>query len=48
MMKAIQFVLDRNYDNARKQFQKVLTISSYLKTKGYNINPALAKTVKEG
>lgn len=49
MMKAIQFVLDRNYGKAREQFQKVLAISSYLeKNKRYKINPALGKTVKEG
>ncbi len=49
MMKAIQFVLDRNYSEAREHFQRVLIISDYLeKTKSYEINPALAKTVKEG
>ncbi len=49
MMKAIQFVLDRNYVKAREQFERVLTIADFLeKNKGYQINPALAKTVNEG
>ena len=48
-MKAIQFILDRNYSKAREHFQRVLVISDFLeKTKDYEINPALAKTVKEG
>ena len=49
MMKAIQFVLDRNYAEARKQFERVLRVSEYLeKEKGYAINPKVSETVKEG
>ena len=49
MMKAIQFVLDRNYEAARSQFQRVLEIAQYLeREKGYPINPQLTGTVREG
>ncbi|MFQ5483562.1 MAG: hypothetical protein ACE5ER_12490, partial [Nitrospinaceae bacterium] len=49
MMKAIQFVLDRDYALARTEFQRVLTIIRRLRSaKGFQINPKLTDTVTEG
>ncbi len=47
LMKAVQFVLDDDYEKARREFEKVLEIVEFLKTeKRLNINPQLIRTVE--
>ncbi len=48
MMKALQFVLDQNYEKARGEFKKVLTISDHLRGRGFQINPQLVQSVQAG
>ncbi|MBT7936840.1 MAG: hypothetical protein HN722_11650 [Nitrospina sp.] len=48
MMKAIQFVLDKNYEKAGHEFKKVLEISDHLQNRGFQINPQLVQSVEAG
>lgn len=48
MMKALQYVLDKNYTEAGAEFRKVLEISEYLKKRGFEINPQLISSVEAG
>jgi hypothetical protein len=48
MMKALQYTLDKDYTNARIEFEKVLKISQHLKRRGFEINPQLISSVEEG
>ena len=48
MMKAIQFVLDKNYEKAGHEFKKVLEISDHLQSRGFQINPQLVQSVEAG
>lgn len=49
MMKAIQFVMDRDYAQALEQFQKNLKICDYLiRVKKFQLNPKYVDTVKAG
>jgi len=48
MMKALQYVLDKNYTAAGIEFKKVLEISEHLKTRGLAINPQLISSVEAG
>ena len=49
LMKAIQNALDNNYTSAREEFEKVITISTYLRDKKkYKINPKLIRTAEMG
>lgn len=48
MMKALQYILDKNYDKARVEFEKVLEISRHLKKRGLDINPQLISSVAAG
>jgi hypothetical protein len=48
MMKALQYVLDKDYTNAGIEFEKVLVISQHLKNRGFEINPQLISSVEAG
>ncbi|MBT5469402.1 MAG: hypothetical protein HOK41_02250, partial [Nitrospina sp.] len=48
MMKALQYVLDKNYTEAGIEFKKVLEISEHLKSRGLAINPQLISSVEAG
>ena len=49
MLKAIQFILDGDYINAREQFEKILRILNFLiTTKQYKVNPEQEKTIRAG
>jgi len=48
MMKALQFVLDKDYEKAGKEFKKVLEISDHLQNRGFQINPQLVQSVEAG
>ncbi len=48
MMKALQYVLDKDYVNARIEFKKVLQIIDHLQSRGFKINPQLTQSVKAG
>lgn len=48
MMKALQYVLDKNYTDAGIEFKKVLEISEHLKKRGFAINPQLIRSVEAG
>jgi tetratricopeptide (TPR) repeat protein len=48
MMKALQFVLDKDYEKAGKEFKKVLAISDHLQNRGFRINPQLIQSVEAG
>jgi len=48
MMKALQYVLDKDYTKAGIEFEKVLTISQHLKKRGFEINPQLISSVEAG
>ncbi len=48
MMKALQYVLDKNYSDAGVEFKKVLEISEHLKKRGLAINPQLISSVEAG
>ncbi|MZG52932.1 MAG: hypothetical protein F3744_02625 [Nitrospinae bacterium] len=48
MMKALQYVLDKNYTQAETEFKKVLEISEHLKKRGFAINPQLTSSVEAG
>lgn len=48
MMKALQYVLDKDYEKARVEFNKVLEISEHLKGRGFQINPQLTQSVEAG
>lgn len=48
MMKAIQFVLDKDYTQAGIEFKKVLAISDHLQNRGFKINPQLIQSVEAG
>ncbi len=48
LMKAIQFVLDKNYSEARGEFVKVQKISEYLIGRGLKINSQLIDSVQAG
>jgi hypothetical protein len=48
MMKAVQYVLDKDYTNAGIEFEKVITISQHLKKRGFEINPQLISSVEAG
>lgn len=47
-MKALQYVLDKNYTQAETEFKKVLEISEHLKKRGFAINPQLTSSVEAG
>lgn len=47
LMKAVQLVLDGDFQNARHEFSRVLEVTAYLKNeKGFKINPQLSETVE--
>ena len=48
MMKALQFVLDKDYEKAGIEFKKVLEISDHLQNRGFKINPQLVQSVEAG
>jgi len=48
MMKALQFVLDKDYEKAGSEFKKVLAISDHLQNRGFKINPQLIQSVEAG
>ena len=48
LMKAIQFVIDKNYAKARREFLKVKNIIIYLVDRGLKINPQLTDSVQAG
>lgn len=48
LMKAIQFVLDKDYKKAREEFVKVKKISKYLIGRGFKINTQLTDSVQAG
>ena len=48
MMKALQFVLDKDYEKARNEFKKVLEICDHLQNRGFQINPQLVQSVEAG
>jgi hypothetical protein len=48
IMKALQYVLDKDYANAGIEFEKVYTISQHLKKRGFEINPQLISSVEAG
>ncbi|MFQ5715780.1 MAG: hypothetical protein ACE5GQ_01610 [Nitrospinales bacterium] len=49
MMKAVQFILDGRYAEAKLQFEKILKIIGFLRhKKGYKINPQQEKAIKAG
>lgn len=48
MMKALQYVLDKKYTEARIEFKKVLEIIEHLKNRGFKINPQLISSVEAG
>ena len=48
MMKALQYVLDKDYVNARIEFEKVLKIIGHLQNRGFKINPQLTQSVEAG
>ena len=48
MMKSLQSVLDKDYENAAIEFKKVLAISDHLESRGFKINPQLAQSVEAG
>lgn len=49
MMKAVQFILDERYAEAKLQFEKILEIIRFLRhEKGYKINPQQEKAIKAG
>ena len=48
MMKALQFVLDKDYEKAGKEFKKVLEITDHLQNRGFRINPQLIQSVEAG
>jgi hypothetical protein len=48
MMKALQFVLDKDYTKAGIEFKKVLEISDHLQNRGFKINPQLVHSVEAG
>jgi hypothetical protein len=48
MMKALQFVLDKDYTKAGIEFKKVLQISDHLQNRGFKINPQLVQSVEAG
>ena len=48
MMKALQFVLDKDYEKAGNEFKKVLEISDHLQNRGFQINPQLVQSVEAG
>ena len=48
MMKALQFVLDKDYTKAGVEFKKVLEISDHLQNRGFKINPQLVQSVEAG
>jgi hypothetical protein len=48
MMKALQYVLDKDYTKAGVEFEKVLAISQHLQKRGFKINPQLINSVEAG
>ena len=48
LMKAIQFIIDKNYAKARREFLKVKNIIIYLVDRGLKINPQLTDSVQAG
>jgi len=48
MMKALQYVLDKDYSKAGIEFEKVLAISQHLKKRRFEINPQLISSVEAG
>ncbi len=48
MMKSLQYVLDKDYENAAIEFKKVLAISDHLESRGFKINPQLAQSIEAG
>ena len=48
MMKALQFVLDKDFEKAGNEFHKVLEISDHLQNRGFQINPQLVQSVEAG
>ncbi|MCH8157952.1 MAG: hypothetical protein IID18_09445, partial [Nitrospinae bacterium] len=48
LMKALQFVLDRDYRKAREEFVKVQNIAQMLLGRGLKINPQLTDSVQAG
>ncbi|MBT5029404.1 MAG: hypothetical protein HOM97_13505, partial [Nitrospina sp.] len=48
MMKALQFVLDKEYQKAGVEFKKVLEICDHLQNRGFKINPQLVQSVEAG
>jgi len=48
IMKALQFVLDKDYVKAGIEFKKVLSIIDHLQNRGFKINPQLMQSVEAG
>ena len=48
LMKAVQFVIDKNYVKAREEFLKVKNIVKYLVGRGLKINSQLTDSVQAG
>jgi len=48
MMKALQSVLDKDYEKASREFKKVLEICAHLQNRGFQINPQLVQSVEAG
>jgi len=48
MMKALQYVLDKKYNEAGIELKKVLKIARHLKKRGFEINPQLISSVDAG
>lgn len=48
MMKALQNVLDKDYEKAGIEFKKVLAICDHLQNRGFRINPQLVRSVEAG
>ena len=48
IMKALQFVLDKDFEKAGNEFKKVLEISDHLQNRGFQINPQLVQSVEAG
>jgi len=48
IMKALQFVLDKDYARAGMEFKKVLQIIDHLQNRGFRINPQLTNSVEAG
>ena len=48
MMKALQYVLDKKYNEADIELKKVLKITGHLKKRGFEINPQLISSIDAG